>query len=448
MIIIRNFLTIRYNSTHFFLSLQSFLLKKYPDIKQIYSFNMVKLLKISVLFFILLIFSCRQNTYAQLTENLFTTDRNIYPHEKGVLSIDVDNLSFYKNNEFDSKIVKGYTLPGFWLHMKAVYNPLSNLRLELGAHSVWFFGATRYPAFAYKGISVWNGNDYSNNVHVLPFYRANLALSENVNVIIGNIYGGSNHRLIEPLYNPELNLTSDPETGLQLLYKTKWLDLDLWIDWMTFIYNLDTHQESFVSGASAQFNLNSPDSRFHAYLPVQGIVQHKGGEINVSTSNVQTIMNGAVGAGLVWNVNNYTIKNVNVEFDVLGYIFPKGNIFEKKHGKGYYLKTAVQIKDFTIKTSYWSNRGYMPIYGNIFYGAREVVTENVAYNNPSMFNFGADYALPLGKGFAFGINADMYYCLPVKAYRNNELFYSYTDKMNYSMGVYLRVNPSFFIKRY
>lgn len=40
---------------------------------------------------------------------------------------------------------------------------------------------------------------------------------KSVDLILGNIYGGSNHGLIAPLYNPELNLTADPETGFQVL---------------------------------------------------------------------------------------------------------------------------------------------------------------------------------------------------------------------------------------
>lgn len=40
---------------------------------------------------------------------------------------------------------------------------------------------------------------------------------KSVDLILGNIYGGSNHGLIAPLYNPELNLTADPKTGFQVL---------------------------------------------------------------------------------------------------------------------------------------------------------------------------------------------------------------------------------------
>ena len=80
---------------------------------------------------------------------------------------------------------------------------------------------------AYQDIAYWKGDQYQKGVHVLPYFRAQMALSDHVNIVLGNIYGASNHNLIEPLYNPELNLTCDPEAGLQLLYDSKAFDLDV-----------------------------------------------------------------------------------------------------------------------------------------------------------------------------------------------------------------------------
>ena len=399
----------------------------------------------------MLFLSGGQIVYAQLADKLFTTDPQIDSLQKGKLSVEVDNLSFYKNNEFASTVQKGYTLPGFWLQLKAVYYPLSNLKVEAGVHSVWFWGAMRYPAIAYKDIPTWSGRDYSNNVHLLPHFRANLALSDNVNIVLGDIYGGSNHHLIEPLYNPELNLTSDPEKGLQILYKTKWLDLDLWADWLSFIYNLDTHQEAFVTGGSARFKLNSPESRFHKYLLLQGLIHHKGGEIDTTNTFVQTVMNGVLGAGLKWNVNGNVIDYVNVEFDMAGYTFPKGHSSYFKQGRGIYSKVSMQMKDFNLSTSYWSCRDFVSLFGSGFYSSISSKEEGMLYYRPKMLHIGADYTRSLGKGFVFGINAEAYYYLSGKMYSAEDGVYqpsAFGSNANFSMGVYMRINPSFLIKQY
>ena len=44
--------------------------------------------------------------------------------------------------------MKGYTLPGLWLQAKAIYYPLSNLKLEAGVHALRFWGANKYPSMA------------------------------------------------------------------------------------------------------------------------------------------------------------------------------------------------------------------------------------------------------------------------------------------------------------
>jgi hypothetical protein len=395
--------------------------------------------------------SGRQGSYAQLADKLYASDCRIDTLRKGQLLVEVDHISFFKNNEFSSTVQKGYTLPGFRLQLKAGYYPLSCIKLEAGAYSVWFWGTTLYPAFAYKEISKWNGRDYAHNVHVLPYFRAHLSLSDHACIIMGDIYDGSSHRLIEPLYNPELNLTSDPETGLQLLYKTKWLDLDLWVDWMTYIYKLDTHQEAFVSGGAVRFKVNPPESRMHVYIPVQGLALHRGGEIDATDENVQTIMNGALGAGLRWNADGCVLKYINAEFDMAGYIFPKGRTFQLERGKGYYTKAAVQLNDFNISTSYWSCNDFVPIFGSPFYGSVSTKETGIMYEKPKMLYLGADYVRTFGKGFTFGINAEMYYYLSGKRYSSATGLYqspAFGNNTNFSIGVYLRMSPSFLIKQY
>ena len=408
--------------------------------------------KIGVLIFFILFLSSGQVVFAQLEEKLFTTDHQIDSLRKGQLSIEMDNLSFYKNNEYGSTVQKGYTLPGFWLQLKAVYYPLSNLKLEVGAHSTWFWGTTRYPAIAYKNsIPTLNGKDYYNIVHVLPYFRANLALSKNVSVVLGDTYGGANHRLIDPLYNPELNLSTDPEKGVQVLYKTKWLDLDLWVDWTSFIYNRDTIQESFVAGGSASIKLNSPETRFHVYLPVQGLAYHKGGELDVTDTNIETIMNGALGAGIKWNVNGRVINYINTEVFMAGYSIPKGRTSHFDHGRGYYSKVAFQMKDFNISTSYWSSNDFFSVFGNAFYSSISTKLDGMIYYKPKLLNLNIDYSRTLGKGFAFGVKAEVFYYLSGKMYSVKTGVFepsAFGSNTNFSVGVYLRLNPSFLIKQY
>ncbi|MCL3849982.1 MULTISPECIES: hypothetical protein [Parabacteroides] len=391
-----------------------------------------------------------QTASAQIPERVFKSDHRIDPDKKGQLSVELDNISFFKDNEYTGSIMKGYSLPGLWVQPKVTFYPLSNIKLEVGAHMLRYWGATKYPSLAYQDIATWKGNQFQHGFHVLPFFRAQVALSDHVNIVLGDIYGGANHNLIEPLYNPELNLTADPEAGLQLLYDSRRFDFDVWVNWESFIFHEDTHQEAFTVGLSARYKLNNPESRFHFYVPLQGLAQHRGGEIDtIYTNSVQTLMNGAIGAGAVWNTGNPIFKNVNLEFDVTGYYQQAGELWPYDSGSGFYVRASADIYDFRVKTSYWNSNKFISMFGSPFYGAVSTSTEGVTFDGQNMFYLGFEYSRSFGKGFSMGVDVDIYQHLPVNMYEQGVDGVSKSGSAtSFSAGVYLRINPSFLIKSF
>ena len=65
---------------------------------------------------------------AQISDRVFKSDHRIDPEKKGQLSVELDNISFFKDNEYTGSIMKGYSLPGFWIQPKAVFYPLGNIK--------------------------------------------------------------------------------------------------------------------------------------------------------------------------------------------------------------------------------------------------------------------------------------------------------------------------------
>ena len=129
------------------------------------------------------------------------------------LYLDVNALAFFKDNEFDGNIAKGYTLPGVRLTPYLAYRPLPNLNLQLGLTALCYDGTNYYPNY---DIVTWKGNAYQGFAHALPFFRAALQMGA-ATLVLGDLYGGANHNLILPLYNPETLLTTDPEKGFQTI---------------------------------------------------------------------------------------------------------------------------------------------------------------------------------------------------------------------------------------
>jgi len=159
---------------------------------------------ISAIIFLIPLFTL----HSQVWDSLCIENYRIDTTSIGVLKAEANAIAFLQNNEYSSKVAKGYTLPGAWLQPKLTYCPISQIHLEAGAHLLLFDGANRYPNYAYHDIAKWKGNQHTHGVHVLPWFRAQ-ADFKHLTLVLGNIYGAQSHQLILPLFNPEQNLSAD-----------------------------------------------------------------------------------------------------------------------------------------------------------------------------------------------------------------------------------------------
>ncbi len=386
---------------------------------------------------------------AQVTDRVLLTDYQLSPEDKGNLSVEIDNTLFFKNNEFDGFFLKGYSLPGLWIQPKLVYNAMSNLKLEIGAHALLYRGAYKYPNYAYNDISLWKGNQYQKGAHIVPFVRAQVAF-KNLNIVLGNIYGGQNHALIEPLYNPELNLTADPEAGVQLLYDRPRFHLDLWLNWESFIFTKDTHQEAFTVGLTTQTLLNEPTSKWHFYVPLQVVGQHRGGEDLVDNNRpVSTLINGAVGIGATRNINRKWLKLIQLEADFLGYYQQSGNLWPYNKGLGGYLRSTVELRDdFLINAGYFVCKDFISLFGSPYFGAVSMTDDKLTFENPQTVSLTAEYYRTFAKHYGLGAKVEVYYSMPGYMKYTDGRRLKGSNSTSFSFGVYLRVNPSFLLKKF
>ena len=242
------------------------------------------------------LYECKAQTWDTLCRDEYRIDTA----EVGSLNAEIDALAFFQNNEFSSKLQKGYTLPGAWLQPKLTISPLAQLHIEAGAHLMFYDGANRYPNYAYHDIVKWKGNQHRHGVHALPYLRAQ-ADFKRLTLMLGDLYGAQNHRLILPLFNPEQNLSTDPEMGFQLLLSRPRIHLDTWINWQSYIFEMDSHQEAFTVGVNSTLLWNRDKTKSLQWeTPVQVILQHRGGEQDTTSMGVQTVSNASVGLRMTW----------------------------------------------------------------------------------------------------------------------------------------------------
>lgn len=151
------------------------------------------------------------------------------------LGIRLLGQGFFRNNEYATELADDYTLPGYRLRLDVGYSPKTRLpvQLRLGVANLYYWGASRYPAaLAYQDLPYWRGDgERYTKFRLLPFFQATILPTPRLALILGNLEGGVKHDLIDPLYNPELNLTADEERGFQLKYAGKRTEVDTWVDW-------------------------------------------------------------------------------------------------------------------------------------------------------------------------------------------------------------------------
>ncbi len=400
-----------------------------------------------ILYAILFSFSPAVFSQENKQDGLFMDNYQLYPENNGLFGLSIDNLSFFKNNESDGDIFDGYSLPGFRFQPRVYLYPTSFVKLEAGVSLLKFWGAEKYPCYAYQNIAEWKADNYQYGFHILPFFRAQIQPVKQINLVLGNLYGGSNHQLIEPLYNPELNLTADPECGIQFLYNSPIATADLWINWESFTFKKDTHNEAFTLGTSAALNITPESSFFHMSLPFQMLGVHRGGEIDTVEYCLTTMINAATGLNLKFNTNRL-LKDISLQLMVAGYNAPKGEKLFYTKGWAIYPNISATIWNIKLNAGWWRSSNYINIFGNPVFENISLTLDGRVFPKTDVLNGKVSYEQPFGNGVYLGADMELFYNPQLKAYNPPyDIVGKYSKSLNYSFGVYLRINPSIVLSR-
>jgi hypothetical protein len=434
----------------------------------------------------LVLFLAHPLSAQDLASRLAASDYRLSYDDTRTLAVDVHALAFFKDNEYGGDQATGYTLPGFWLQPRLTYQPLDAIRVEAGFHAMVFNGAGKYPCYAYHDIARWKGAQYQSGAHVLPFFRAQAQLRR-LTFVLGDLYGGANHGLVEPLMNPEVNLTQDPEMGFQLLLDLPRYHLDAWINWQSFIFREDNHQEAFTVGFSQRIGLFSSSSNsspgtlrsatsfvpsvatmasssapsLSLYLPIDVLIQHRGGEIDDTDMGAQTIDNAAIGLGLRWNTKGKAFNGLTAEALALGCLQQSGHLwpFDKGLAAGLTL-SADFLRQLRLFATTVYGRDFCPLYGAPFFSTYSTKTGG-RFDHVLTTHVGAEWSHTFAHDYVLGAKVDTYLCstgeetIPAEA-TTIELDGSPSGlvtrpsafKNNFSFGVFFRCSPRFELKRF
>lgn len=377
--------------------------------------------------------------HAQMWQELATSPYRLDTADVRALRVQLESLSFFRDNEYEGHLAQGYSLPGLWVQPKLTYMPLRQIKVELGLQALIFNGANRYPNYVYHDIATWKGNQYTSGAHLLPWFRAQ-ADFKRLTVVLGHIYGGQNHGLVAPLFNPETDLTQDPEMGLQLLWDRPHLHADIWLNWQSYIFKEDTHQEAFTVGMNWKTLIGPADRQVRWYLPVQLVAQHRGGEQNDNAliRTVQTVYNASIGGGMEWQAGRRALRQVRAEANALYAYQQTGNLWSFKNGTALHVGTELNLWDkLDVGVScFHAPKHFVSLYGSHFYSTTSV-RDNLDYGRLTTAEAHVRFHHTFAQGYTIGADAEAF-----------ETWQAGKNMLNFSFGAYLRVSPSFLLKRF
>jgi hypothetical protein len=375
------------------------------------------------------------------------------------LGIELDALAFFKDNEFDGNVQRGYSLPGVRLQPRLTYTPIDEIKLELGLHATIYSGANKYPCYVFHDIAKWKGDQYQPGAHLLPFFRAT-ARFKAITLAVGHIYGGATHGFVEPMYNPELILTDDPEMGFQMIVDTRRWHSDLWMNWQSYIFEESSHQEAFTVGWTQNINVwkrKMQEGKTHSLgIPIQLLIQHRGGEQDNSGLGVQTIANGALGLAYEYQAPaNRIVTGIQAEAMAMYCFQQSGSLWPFNSGPAIWAKASVDfMRDLRVTAGFFSAKDFCSLYGSQYFGTISTKHAGGRFSSMNTALIGIEYSRTFAQAYTIGAHLKAYLCktgsLVLPADNDHPEAYTIPGEFRtpFSFGVYFRCSPSFVLKRF
>jgi len=372
------------------------------------------LLQIKNIAIVIILFFVSQQAVGQNEYTLFKYYEPFTPDSTGNFYLALENVNFFKNNEYKGDIATGYTLTGSWIRPKVVFYPDAKLRMEFGGNVLKYNGRDEY-------------------YHLLPWFNVHYQPTEKISLILGNQNSDRNHNLPEFLADPERFLTSKPEAGLQGKYISNRFSADLWIDWQQFIVNGDPFKERFAFGAVATWKIFENDNTSLS-IPLVFYGLHKGGEIDTSPGLAESYISITPGLSFKKTIADKTFKEWSLNTNFSQSSYPKDNLItDESKGWGFYANGKIDTRFGGLALAYWhGHQYYAPQGGSLYQNLSSTGTTMIPDNE--LINLKYHYFHEIIPNTFFGFVFDYYYDTISKQAMNSE-------------GLYLIVNFGVLTKR-
>ncbi len=351
---------------------------------------------------------------AQVDNSSFFERKQLF--EESGLYAGINTFGFLRHKAFDNNIADGYSLLGYQINPYLAWQPGARFRIDAGIYMLRDFGANGFrqisPTFSFT--------------YQEPGFR----------MIMGNLDGALNHRLIEPFQNFERVIDRRQETGIQFLVENERIFWDTWLDWRNDAQPGNNQKESVFAGTSA-FLTFSKDDEYTFGVPIQVTAQHFGARLDTTGIPANTLLNYAIGASLAWNGGDNTFMQ-QVKFEpYLAFYRTLGTAaMPLETGEGYYLNFTLDNQAFDFMISYWFGQDfYSPEGGYLFSSIGNKWDNPLQIENKRELLFLRFYKdIKMEEGLVISFRFEPYYDL------QNQF-------LEYAGGLYFSYRPSFLLSQ-
>lgn len=275
---------------------------------------------------------------------------NVSETNKGNLYIGIRNINFFKDNEYYSPVIEGYTLVGYFFQPTLVYQPSEKVILKAGVHLLDYAGT--------KGFTI-----------AKPVFSTTFNFSERTSLTIGTLNGSDKHQMLDPHFDFERIYSAYSEDGFEFLTQNDHFFNDTWINWENFIFKGDTTREVFTFGQSFKYKTGEIADKFNFEFPVQFQAKHKGGQISNYPQEVETFLNIAAGPRVNFDILGKRYGTVGLDY--LRFIFKQVPPEEMAINNGYanWYRFHYTYKELYLMAGYWKSHNFFAPNGNTIYSS-------------------------------------------------------------------------------
>jgi hypothetical protein len=290
------------------------------------------------------------NVNAQLDNTFLSDTWVLHEQDSQTLGFRFQHYSYMRNTEYFGPIEKGRTLFGHQLLPALVLQPIPRIYIQTGALIQQDFGATPQinsikPIITLKLLSA-SGNSWFN---------------------FGAIEGALSHGLIEPLFDINSAILRRIENGAQFKSKGKYHHTDLWIDWERFIEAGSPFKEQFTAGFNQHIKLRDHEKSYYELTPIfQGLIFHRGGQIDSDTSSMVMIANVAAGMQAKVHISASTLLLAEGYYTLYRETAPSG-YFAFTSGSGMMANVGILHKSLSSSITYWHAENWIAPRGTAMY---------------------------------------------------------------------------------